>query len=86
MEAKFLLISDLDDTILRDLESLHRFAEFFQSLRGQLKIVYASGRFFKTIRQDIQNTPLPNPVAVIGGVGSEIRTYPDGELDRHWID
>jgi len=86
VEAKFLLISDLDDTILGDLESLHRFAKFYQSLRNRVEIVYASGRFFKTIRQDIQNTPLPKPVAVIGGVGSEIRNYPDGELDRNWID
>lgn len=86
MEAEYLLVSDLDDTFLGDRDALRRFAGHYESLQDELKIVYASGRFFKTIRQDIQSTPLPEPVAVIGGVGSEIRSYPDGELNQNWID
>ena len=79
-------MSDLDDTILGDHAALHRFADFYESRHHELKIVYASDRFFQTIRSDIDNTPLPKPVAVIGGVGSEIRGYPDGELNQKWID
>src|SRR6056297_3447612 len=86
MEAEYLLVSDLDDTFLGDRDALQRFADAYTSQQQSLKIVYASGRFYQTIRRDIEETPLPEPVAVIGGVGSEIRSYPDGELNQHWVD
>ncbi|SRR6056297_1066819 len=85
MKAEYLLVSDLDDTFLGDRDALHRFAAFYERLRHELKIVYASGRFYRTIRRDIEDTPLPEPVAVIGGVGSEIRSHPGGELDQQWV-
>lgn len=86
MESKYLLVSDLDDTFLGDSGALHRFADAHASQLHSLKIVYASGRFYESIRRDIEDTPLPEPVALIGGVGSEIRSYPEGELNRKWID
>lgn len=85
MKAKFPLTSDLDDTLLGDSKALARFAEFHQSLDQQLAIVYASGRFFSTIVPDVQMTPLPEPVAVIGGVGSEIRDFKSGKLNKNWL-
>ena len=39
---------------------------------------YASGRFFESVEEDVRTTPLPEPLAVIGGVGSEIRSFPEG--------
>lgn len=86
MDAEFLLVSDLDDTFLGDRDALRRFADYYQSLQDRLKIVYASGRFYETIKRDIDQTPLPAPIAVIGGVGSEIRRYPGGELNQHWVE
>ncbi|WP_162006782.1 HAD family hydrolase [Roseimaritima sediminicola] len=84
--TKYLLVSDLDDTFLGDRRALERFADFYEPIRERLDIVYASGRFYESIRRDIDTTPLPEPVAVIGGVGSEIRQYPSGRLDQAWID
>lgn len=83
--SKYLLVSDLDDTLLGDLKSLEQLAEYCSTIRHQLAIVYASGRFYRTIKRDIETLPLPDPVAVIGGVGSEIRNYPDGEINQKWI-
>lgn len=85
MEERFLLISDLDDTLLGDAGALERFAEFHRSLDQRLDFVYASGRFFSTIEVDVQTSPLPEPLAVIGGVGSEIRGFPSGELNQRWV-
>ncbi len=86
MAAKLLLISDLDDTLLGDPDALGRFSAFYSTERHRLAVVYASGRFFESVREDIQTTLLPEPLAVIGGVGSEIRSFPEGELDQNWID
>ena len=77
---------DLDDTFLNDRDALLRFSEFFPTLKGQLAIVYASGRFFDSVKEDVQTTPLPKPLAVIGGVGSEIRSFPEGTLHHKWIE
>ncbi|MCA9221440.1 MAG: HAD-IIB family hydrolase [Pirellulaceae bacterium] len=86
MTAELLLISDLDDTFLGDREALRRFSEFFPDMKEQLAIVYASGRFFETVKDDVRTTPLPEPLAVIGGVGSEIRSFPEGELNQNWVE
>ena len=84
--ADYLLVSDLDDTFLGDMVALQRLGDFFQGIADRITVVYASGRFFESVARDIETTPLPEPVAVIGGVGSEIRRYPGGELDQAWIE
>lgn len=86
MTAEFLLISDLDDTLLGDDAALRRFAEYFDSLAPRLAIVYASGRSFESMRADVQTTLLPEPLDIICGVGSEIRRYPGGEMDAGWVE
>jgi sucrose-6F-phosphate phosphohydrolase len=86
LPQEILLISDLDDTFLGDPDALVRFSEFFPSVEKRLSIVYASGRFFESVTEDIRATLLPEPRAVIGGVGSEIRSFPDGQLDQDWVE
>lgn len=86
MAAEYLLISDLDDTLLGDDAALQRFAAYYDSLSPRLAIVYASGRSFESMRDDVQATALPEPLDIISGVGSEIRRYPDGEMDAGWVE
>jgi hypothetical protein len=76
---KFLLVSDLDDTLLGDQAALERFCEYRVLLGLRLAIAYASGRFFESVSEDVRTTPLPEPIAVLGGVGSQISSYPDGQ-------
>lgn len=85
--SELLLISDLDDTLLGDERALADFASFVQSLAPlRLRLVYATGRFYESVCHDIENRPLPEPLAVIGGVGSEIRRFPDGSLIEEWVE
>ncbi len=85
MTNGYLLISDLDDTLLGDDSALARFRDYAESLGDELALVYASGRFFESIREDVDDSPLPSPAMVIGGVGSEVRTFPDGTPDPEWV-
>jgi sucrose-6F-phosphate phosphohydrolase len=78
----FLLISDLDNTLLGDAAALRQFCEWWSKNGRSARLVYASGRFFESIAESIKEHNLPVPDAVIGGVGSEIRLYPGG----NWID
>jgi sucrose-6F-phosphate phosphohydrolase len=82
----FLLISDLDDTLLGDDSALERFSHFRKSLGERLTLVFASGRFYESIQRDVETTLLPAPIMVIGGVGSEIRGFPDGQFNGTWIE
>lgn len=86
MANDFLLISDIDDTLLGDDEALERFHKFIASSELCLDIAYASGRFFESIIEDIKTTLLPEPIAIIGGVGSEIYSYPEGKPDQAWVE
>jgi mannosylfructose-6-phosphate phosphatase len=79
---EFLLISDLDNTLLGDRAGLQRFSNWWDKNGRCARLVYTSGRFFDSITQSIRDSNLPSPHAVIGGVGSEIRLYPGGD----WID
>lgn len=86
MTDQLLLISDVDDTLLGKAAALRRFADFHARSQPTFAIVYASGRFYASQRKDILNEPMPEPAAVIGGVGTEIRSFPDGDLNKAWVD
>jgi sucrose-6F-phosphate phosphohydrolase len=84
MEGKHLLVSDVDDTMLGDDEALEQFAEWYEAHRRSLGLVYASGRFYRSVVDSIQTTALPEPDAIIGGVGTDIQLYPAGEMIGSW--
>lgn len=72
MERMNLIISDLDDTLLGDDDALRRFAGWYEEMRPNFRLAYSSGRFRDSIFRSIATTDLPEPDAVICGVGTEI--------------
>jgi sucrose-6F-phosphate phosphohydrolase len=72
MERMTMLVSDLDGTLLGDERALVRFSEWYARNNGRLRLVYSSGRFLDSIRKSIDDSRLPEPDAIIGGVGTEI--------------
>ncbi|MFP4353138.1 MAG: HAD-IIB family hydrolase [Puniceicoccaceae bacterium] len=84
-DKKYLLVSDLDDTLLGDAAALRRFRGYYESeCADSVRLAYASGRFADSIGGDIAAGDLPPPSYIIGGVGSEIRSYPDLRIAREW--
>jgi len=84
MTEAYLLVSDVDDTLLGDDASLRDFADWRARHAQRLKLAYSSGRFYGSILDSIRSTPLPEPNAVIGGVGTNIHLHPSGELVKAW--
>src|SRR5690606_25882668 len=72
MERLNLIVSDLDGTLLGDDGALRCFAAWYDERRADFRLVYSSGRFLDSVRQSIAETYLPEPDAVICGVGTEI--------------
>lgn len=83
---KRMLASDLDGTLLGDAGALERFAEWVAENRDALSLVYVTGRFFGSVVEAVDESPLPEPDAVIAAVGTNIHRYPDGEILKEWHD
>jgi sucrose-6F-phosphate phosphohydrolase len=81
---KHLVVSDLDDTLLGDDAALERFHNYFEELHPRVIIAYATGRPFESVVQDVSQSRLPVPVAVIGDVGTEIRHFASRSPIESW--
>jgi sucrose-6F-phosphate phosphohydrolase len=75
MDRRQLVVSDLDGTLLGDDPALARFADWYEQVRERVALVYASGRLEASIRESVATTNLPEPAAIIGGVGSQVRCF-----------
>lgn len=80
----FLVISDLDGTLLGDEAALASFHHWHEQRHVDLQFVYSSGRSFDSIMGSIREHRLPTPVAIICEVGTEIRWIPSGERLVNW--
>ncbi|MEG4347669.1 sucrose-phosphate phosphatase [Microcoleus sp. A003_D6] len=81
---KFLLVTDLDNTLVGDDEATQVFNQRLQSQRSQICLVYATGRSHASTCELIAQKQLLAPDYLIAGVGSEI--YQDGTLDLDWAE
>jgi mannosylfructose-6-phosphate phosphatase len=80
----FLLVSDVDYTLLGDDAALAAFAEWYADARRYLRLALSSGRFCDSILESVRTSGLPQPDAVIGGVGTMICIFPDGKPLADW--
>lgn len=81
---KYILISDLDDTLIGNEESLQKFKSLITSFREKLFLVYSSGRFKESILSVMAEHNLLQPDAIICNVGTEIYYAPSWEEDKKW--
>lgn len=79
-------MSDVDDTLLGDDLALSDWVAWLEARPGVLDVAYSSGRFIDSILESVATTALPEPRAVVGGVGTEIRVWPDGAPLKAWND
>lgn len=84
MEDRYLLISDVDGTLLGSDEALTEFADWYQLHRDHLRLVYNSGRFVDSVWESITSSELPEPAAIIGGVGTQICCGSTGAEIGQW--
>jgi sucrose-6F-phosphate phosphohydrolase len=84
MERVTLLVSDLDGTLLGNQRALDGFVMWYAEARERLRLVYSSGRLLESIRNSISEHHLPEPDAIICGVGTEIHDLTNGELICGW--
>lgn len=82
----FLLVTDLDNTLVGDDNALQELNQRLDQHRQEhgTKIVYATGRSLALYRQLTTEQQLLQPDALIAAVGTEIYLQADDNFDQEW--
>lgn len=81
---KYVLVSDLDETLIGDSKGIMELNEVLSSNRGVFYLVYSSGRFKNSIMSLIKSEGLIQPDAIVSNVGTEIYYSPNWNADKEW--
>lgn len=87
MDFDKLVITDIDNTLIGDQESLRRFLETLQQYRDRIGFGVATGRNLEMVHQVLGEQNIPTPDVIISSVGTEIYYGPDLEnlkQDENW--
>ena len=94
MANSFLLVSDVDDTLLGDTAALEHFHAAHQQALPHLLLAYNSSRPCASLRESLAAIPaLPTPDYLVGALGTEVEVGLSGEplvgyddyLDEGWV-
>lgn len=80
----WLVVTDLDGTLLGDPEATKRFLHWWSTWDQNRRLVYASGRQFESVLASFHESGLPEPNAIISNVGTDVRLLPAGSLLSEW--
>ncbi len=72
-----MLITDIDDTLVGDDESLASFIEIMERNRGAIGFGVATGRSLELVEEILKEKEIPTPDVIISSVGTEIYYGPD---------
>ncbi|HEY9640350.1 MAG TPA: sucrose-phosphate phosphatase [Coleofasciculaceae cyanobacterium] len=78
----FLLVTDLDNTLVGDDEAMHRLKAKLLAKRDRIHLIYATGRSYPLARQLQAEKQLLEPDYWLTGVGTEI--YRQDDRDATW--
>jgi sucrose-phosphate synthase len=82
--AKFALITDIDNTLLGDKNSLQDLVSWLREQSGQLAFGIATGRPLESAVEILQKNHVPMPDVLITSVGSEINYGTSLKPDTGW--
>ena len=85
LSASWLLVSDVDDTLLGDNVALTTFAQELQVKRDTIIFALNSSRPCASLRRSIRDNPLiPAPDFLTGALGTEIESDDNGQLIQEY--
>lgn len=81
---RYLLISDIDNTLLGDDEALARLRELLETHRDRIGFGVATGRYLESAREVLEAHDMTNVDLIVSSVGTEIYYGDQLEPDKGW--